>query len=70
MPVILDPADYDVWLDPRMKEAASVSPLLRPFDANSMRGYPVSNHVNNVQNDDAESSLPGVPSHPQQQLFS
>jgi putative SOS response-associated peptidase YedK len=71
MPVILDPADYDVWLDPGMKDSVGVSELLRPFDPSSMRCYAVSNRVNNVQNDDAECSLPVAPeATPQQQLFS
>jgi len=48
MPVILDPADYDVWLDPGMKDAVAVSELLKPFDSNSLRHYPGSNRINNV----------------------
>jgi SOS response associated peptidase (SRAP) len=56
MPVILDPGDYDVWLDPGMKDSAAVSQLLKPLDARLMRCYPVSNRVNQVQNDDAECS--------------
>jgi putative SOS response-associated peptidase YedK len=71
MPVILDPADYDVWLDPGMKDSVGVSELLRPFEPSAMRRYPVSSRVNNVQNDDAECSLPVAPEPPpQQQLFS
>jgi len=70
MPVILDPADYDVWLDPGLKDAAIVSELLKPFDSNSMRYYPVSNRVTNVQNDDAECARPVAPEVPPQQLFS
>jgi putative SOS response-associated peptidase YedK len=70
MPVILDPADYDVWLDPGMKDSAGVSELLKPFDANAMRCYPVSNRVNNVQADDAECARPvTLETFPQQQLF-
>ena len=56
MPVILDPSDYDLWLDPGMKEAAAVSDLLKPFDASAMRRFPVSSRVNSVQNDDEECS--------------
>src|SRR5215472_4232215 len=52
MPVILDPSDYDLWLDPGMKETSDVSQLLKPFDAAAMRSYPVSNRVNHVVNDD------------------
>ena len=52
MPVILDPHDYDLWLDPGMKDTATATDLLKPFDAQQMRSYPVSNRVNQVQNDD------------------
>ena len=58
MPVILDPAHYDLWLDPGMKTVAAVLELLKPYDARSMRCYPVSSRVNQVGNDDAECSQP------------
>jgi putative SOS response-associated peptidase YedK len=56
MPVILEPGDYDVWLDPGMKDAMVVSQLLKPFDGSALRRYPVSRRVNVVQNDDEECS--------------
>jgi putative SOS response-associated peptidase YedK len=56
MPVILDPDNYDLWLDPGLKDAALVSDLLRPCDARLMRCYPVSSRVNSVINDDEECS--------------
>ena len=58
MPVILVPSDYDLWLDPGMKDPTAVSELLKPFDSRLMRCYPVSSRVNQVQNDDAECSKP------------
>jgi len=58
MPVILDRADYDLWLDPGMTNVEAVSEILRPCDARIMRCYPVSNRVNHVANDDAECSTP------------
>jgi putative SOS response-associated peptidase YedK len=64
MPVILSPDNYDLWLDPGMKDAASAVALLKPYDAALMRGYAVSARVNVVANDDAECaariSLPPV----------
>lgn len=57
MPVILDPSDYDIWLDPGMKSLKAVSGMLKPYDARMMRCYPVSSRVNHVANDDAECSL-------------
>jgi putative SOS response-associated peptidase YedK len=58
MPVILDRDDYDLWLDPGMTNVDGVSHLLKPYDAQSMRSYPVSTRVNSVVNDDAECSAP------------
>jgi putative SOS response-associated peptidase YedK len=52
MPVILAPSDYDLWLDPGMKDTKVVSEFLKPFDAIAMRSYPVSSRVNHVRNDD------------------
>jgi putative SOS response-associated peptidase YedK len=68
MPVILDPDDYDLWLDPGMKDATVVSELLKPYGG-KMRAYPVSSRVNHVANDDAECSAP-VEAHVQEGLFS
>jgi putative SOS response-associated peptidase YedK len=58
MPVILDPDDYDLWLDPGMRDAKAVTDLLKPFDAKLMGCYPVSVRVNQVTNDDEECSRP------------
>jgi putative SOS response-associated peptidase YedK len=58
MPVILDRADYDLWLDPGMTNVEAASEMLKPYDARLMRSYPVSTRVNHVGNDDAECSTP------------
>jgi putative SOS response-associated peptidase YedK len=58
MPVILDRGDYDLWLDPGMTNVEAVSEMLKPYEARTMRSYPVSSRVNHVANDDAECSLP------------
>jgi putative SOS response-associated peptidase YedK len=58
MPVILDRADYDLWLDPTMTKVEVVTDMLKPYRADSMRSYPVSPRVNHVANDDAECSTP------------
>jgi putative SOS response-associated peptidase YedK len=54
MPVILDDDNFDLWLDPGMKDVATASDLLKPYDAQHMRSYAVSTRLNQVQNDDAE----------------
>ena len=56
MPVILDPDDYDLWLDPGMKDVAAASDLLKPYDARQMRCYPISTRINHVANDDEACS--------------
>jgi putative SOS response-associated peptidase YedK len=48
MPVILDPDNYDLWLDPGMTSVEVVSEMLKPYDARQMRSYPVSSRVNHV----------------------
>ena len=54
MPAILNPDNYDLWLDPAFGNIASVSEMLKPFDVALMRRYPVSTRVNHVLNDDAD----------------
>jgi putative SOS response-associated peptidase YedK len=56
MPVIIDRADYDLWLDPGMTNVEAASDLLKPYDARTMRSYPVSTRINHVANDDPECS--------------
>lgn len=53
MPVILDPADYDLWLDPASEKERLLA-LLEPYPADLMQAEPVSMRVNNVRNDDPE----------------
>jgi putative SOS response-associated peptidase YedK len=69
MPVILDPGNYDLWLDPGMQNVAAVSELLMPYDARLMRSYPVSSRVSNVANDDEECARPVEIAEAQNQLF-
>jgi len=70
MPVILDSADYDLWLDPGMKDGGEACRLLRPYSAQSMRSYPVSQRINSVLNDDEECSHATHPFGIQHTLFS
>jgi putative SOS response-associated peptidase YedK len=48
MPVILDPADYDMWLRGTTGEAQA---LLHPYRG-AITAYRVSTRVNSVRNDD------------------
>ena len=69
MPVILNPDDYHLWLDPGMRNVNVVCDLLIPFDSGQMRSYPVSSRVNHVANDDEECSRPVELAQEQQALF-
>jgi putative SOS response-associated peptidase YedK len=69
MPVILDLDNYDLWLDPGMKDVSAASEMLKPYDARLMRSYPVSTRINHVGNDDAECSAPVELAQIQNRLF-
>ena len=70
MPVILEPDNYDLWLNPGMRDVAAASELLKPCDAKLMRYHPVSSRVNHVANDDAGCSKPMELAQIQSGLFS
>ena len=53
MPVILARKDYGRWLEPAAQERLPVD-LLRPFPAEEMVAWQVSNRVGNVRNDDVD----------------
>ena len=52
MPVILEPADYDRWLDPTLKDKEQLLEMLQPFPAEEMKVELVNPRVNNVRYDD------------------
>jgi len=54
MPVILQPEDYDLWLDPGVQDRAKLEPLLRPAAEGLLEAFPVRTLVNKPQNDVAE----------------
>jgi putative SOS response-associated peptidase YedK len=60
MPVIVAPANYDLWLDPDVTNFEAIRDVLKPYDAELMRRYPVSRKLNNSKFDDAESAAPIV----------
>jgi putative SOS response-associated peptidase YedK len=61
MPVILEPKDYKRWMEPADPDRLPVG-LMRPFPAEQMTAWPVSQRVGNVRNNDpellAEAELP------------
>lgn len=58
MPVILQPQNYDLWLDPTVQKADLLQPLLRPFPAETMGSYPVSSRMNNARIDEPDCIQP------------
>ena len=52
MPVIVDPADYGLWMDPEVKEPDLLSPVIDRNLGGALDFYPVSPHVNDVRHDD------------------
>ncbi len=58
MPVILDPADYSVWLDRNRQDANDVLPLLKQFPADKMQLVAVSTLVNSPRNEKPECVIP------------
>ena len=58
MPVILDPKQYDEWLEPSLNDTERLNRLLRSFPPEEMEAYPVSPMVNNPRNDQPECVIP------------
>ncbi len=50
MPMIIDPASWDDWLDPANSDVADLRALLAPAVATGLTTYPVSTEVNSVRN--------------------
>jgi putative SOS response-associated peptidase YedK len=66
MPMVIDPASWQDWLDPDNNDAAGVRQLLVPAVAGRLTSYPVSTAVNNVRNNGPEllEAAPGPDGQP------
>jgi putative SOS response-associated peptidase YedK len=62
MPVILQPADYERWLDPQQTPPAAAQELLRPYPAAAMHAQPVGNWVNSPAREGPRCVEPAMPS--------
>jgi putative SOS response-associated peptidase YedK len=58
VPVTINAADFERWLDCRADEADTVTPLMRGPDVGEFVWHEVSMRVNHVANDDAQLVLP------------
>jgi len=54
MPVILDDSSLKRWLDPTFHDMTFLTQLLKPYDPDLMKMFPVSKLVNQVSNDSIE----------------
>lgn len=52
MTVLVEPSDYEWWLDPKVQVPAAIEHLVTPNDDEAIIAEPVSTHVNRVANDD------------------
>jgi putative SOS response-associated peptidase YedK len=69
MPVILDPAVYETWLDPALDDPALLSGLLKPPPEERIVWHPVSDRVNDVRFDDPACVAPAPEKPRQDALF-
>jgi putative SOS response-associated peptidase YedK len=58
MPVILAPADRDLWLAPAPADTGELMGLLRPAPDDVLELFPVSRRVNDVRNEGPELVVP------------
>lgn len=65
MPLILDPASYDRWLDPAPLSPEELQPLLSTPPVRDFEAYPVSTLVNAPQHDEPACVAPVGPAPPQ-----
>lgn len=57
MPVLIGEADWGLWLDPR-SDLARAEALIRPWEGDDLRAWPVSTRVNIPTHDDPECIAP------------
>lgn len=60
MPVILDPKNYDAWLDPQFQDEDKLKSFLVPCPATKLKYWAVSRAVNKVGDDDTENCIKEV----------
>jgi putative SOS response-associated peptidase YedK len=52
MPVVLEPSQWDAWLDPELDDVDQLEAMLRPAEEGTLCSYPVDPRVNSPRNDD------------------
>ena len=58
MPVIVEPGNYDLWLETEPDRTGALARLMRPYSGDRLTAFPISTWVNNPKNDDARCVEP------------
>jgi putative SOS response-associated peptidase YedK len=58
MPVIIEPRDFDLWMDSDVRDFREIKNLFHPYECDQMEGYQVGAWVNNVTHDDPKCIEP------------
>lgn len=58
MPVILQPQDYSLWLDPQVQTPEPLQQLLHPYPSEAMMAYPVTTVVNSPKHNSPDCIKP------------
>jgi len=58
MPMLVEPSNWDRWLDPRVGDPRELSRLLVPAAPGRLDAYPVSTQVNDVRNNGPQLVAP------------
>src|SRR6185503_5984301 len=51
MPLVIEPRDFDLWLDPHVTDPQRLQRLLKPFAAEEFTLHPVARAVNDARHD-------------------
>jgi len=55
MPVVVEPEDFGLWLDPGVETSEALMPLLAPLPSSLLVSYKVTTAMNNPRHDSAEN---------------
>lgn len=58
MPVIVEPGNYDLWLEAEPDRTGALARLMRPYSGDRLTAFPISTWVNSPKNDDARCVEP------------
>ncbi len=58
MAVMLQPEDYDIWIDPELNDLEPLLELLKPYPTELLEAFPVNKTVNKATNESSECIQP------------